>query len=128
MREFQFRQMASALVHRGVPLEQITSISVLARRESVDMICDFFTERSGRPDTSLLGGFLAVLRPLALYRLKDRGFTDWIGRRTKRLFGRTKRFGMTDKNRRRLAVFRDSRQVRDLLLLPYKLLKRAESG
>jgi integrase len=35
---------------------------------------------------------------------------------------------MTQKNRRRLAVFRDPKHVRDLLLLPYKLLKRAESG
>ncbi|MBV8525670.1 MAG: hypothetical protein JOY71_26735 [Acetobacteraceae bacterium] len=66
------------------------------------MICDFFTERSGPQDSSQVGGFLAVLRPLALYHLKDRDLADWIGRRTKRLFGRTKRFGMTDKNRRRL--------------------------
>ena len=46
----------------------------------------------------------------------------------KRLFGRTRRFGMTEKNRRRLAVFRDPQLIRDLLLLPYRLLKRAESG
>ncbi len=35
---------------------------------------------------------------------------------------------MTEKNRRRLAVFRDPQHVRDLLLLPYRLLKQAESG
>ena len=42
--------------------------------------------------------------------------------------GRWRRMGMTEKNRRRLAVFRDAQQVRDLLSLPYKLLKRAECG
>jgi hypothetical protein len=41
LREFQFRQMASALVHRGIPVESITSIGVLAERENVDPICDF---------------------------------------------------------------------------------------
>jgi hypothetical protein len=46
----------------------------------------------------------------------------------KRLAGGRRRFGMTEKHRRRLAVFRDPRHVRDLLLLPYKLLKRAEAG
>jgi integrase len=35
---------------------------------------------------------------------------------------------MTEKNRRRLSVFRDPQQIRNLLLLPYKLLKQAESG
>jgi hypothetical protein len=50
LREFQFRQMASALVHSGVAVDAITSISALARRENVNTICDFFVERSGRPD------------------------------------------------------------------------------
>jgi integrase len=35
---------------------------------------------------------------------------------------------MTEKNRRRLAAFRDPHQVRRLLLLPFKLLKQAEAG
>ena len=118
-REFQFRQMASALVHKGVAIEKITNISALARRENVDLICDFFIERrrSGRTACSS-SGFLRVLRPLALHRLKDRKLADWIDRRMRRLSGRTRRFGMTEKNRRRLAVFRDPQLIRDLLLLP----------
>lgn len=129
LREFQFRQMASALVHRGVPVAEITGVTMLARPDSVDRICEFFIDRRGRPDYSQLGGFLAVLRPLAAYHLKDRALAAWIGRRLRRLSGgRTRRVGMTEKNRRRLALFRDPQQVRDLLLLPYRLLKRAESG
>ena len=128
LREFQFRQMASALVHGGVAIEAITSITALASRENVDTICEFFIERAGRPDCVQLNGFLRVLRPVALHHLGDRGLADWIGRRMKRLAGGRRFFGMTEKNRRRLAVFRDPRHVRDLLLLPYKLLKRAESG
>lgn len=128
LREFQFRQMASALVHRGIRIEAINRISQLATRESVEMICDFFIERRGRSDCVQLNGFLAVLRPLAIQHLKDRALADWIGRRMKRLMGRTRRFGMTEKNRRRLSVFRDPRHIRDLLLLPYRLLKQAESG
>ena len=129
LREFQLRQMASALVHRGVPVAAITGVTMLSHRDSVNRICDFFIERRGRPDCVQLGGMLAVLRPMAAYHLKDRELAAWIGRRLKRLSGgRTRRFGMTERNRRRLAMFRDPQQVRDLLLLPYKLLKRAESG
>jgi integrase len=127
-REFQFGQMASALVHRGVAIEAITSITTLASQENVDTICEFFIERAGRPDCVQLNGFLRVLRPLALHNLGDKGLAEWINRRMKRLAGGQRRFGMTEKNRRRLAVFRDPRHVRDLLFLPYKLLKRAEAG
>ena len=42
--------------------------------------------------------------------------------------GRGRQHGMTEKNRRRLSVFRNAQHVRDLLLLPFKLLKRAETG
>ena len=128
LREFQFRQMASALVHGGVPIEAITRVRDLARRDNVDLICEFFVRRHGRPDSVQLNGFLRVLRPIALHHLKDTHLADWIGRRLKRLFGRRRQFGMTEKNRRRLAVFRDPRHVRDLLLLPYRLLKQAETG
>ena len=129
LREFQFRQMASALVHRGVPIEVITDIGALAQREHVDMICAFFAERHGRPMPGQLQGFLGALRPVALYHLKDRGLAEWIGRRLRRLAaGRGRRFGITEKNRRRVAVFQDPKHMRDLLLLPYRLLKRAKSG
>jgi integrase len=128
LREFQFRQMASALVHRGVPAENITTIAALAQRENVDLICDFFIERLGRTDCVQLDGFLHILRSLALHRLQNRELADWIRRRLRRLSGRGRRFGMREKNRRRLAVFRDPQHVRQLLLLPYRLLKRAESG
>jgi len=127
LREFQFRQMASALVHQGVPTEEITTIGMLAHRESVDRICDFFIERRGR-GCQQLHQFLGILRLIALRDLGDRERADWIGRRLKRLSAGHRRFGMTEKNRRRIAVFRYPQQVRDLLLLPYRLLKRAESG
>jgi hypothetical protein len=121
--------MASALVHRGVPIAAITGIGMLARRESVEAICDFFIEWHGRPDCGQLNQFLRILRPIAQYHLNDASLARWISRRMTRLAGgRWRRVGMTEKNRRRLAVFRDPRHVRDLLLLPYKLLKRAESG
>ena len=127
-REFQFRQMSSALVHTGVPIEEVTGVDVLVRRENVDRICAFFTERSGRPDQRQMIEFLRFLRPVALHHVKDRALADWISRRVRRLTRGRRQVGMTEKNRRRLAVFRDPRHVRDLLLLPYKLLKRAESG
>lgn len=129
LREFQFRQMASALVHRGIPIEAITSLGSLATRESVNTICEFFIERSGRPDCVQLNAFLRVLGPIARFHLKDAVLADWISRRAKRLSGgQGRRVGMTEKNRRRLAVFRDPQQVRQLMLLPFRLLKRARSG
>jgi hypothetical protein len=129
LREFQLRQLASALVHQGVPIEEITSVDILARRDHVDLICEFFIQHHGRPDSVQLMNLMSALRPIALHLLKDRDLADWVSRRQKRLWGgSTRRFGMTEKNRRRLAVFRDPQHVRDLLLLPYRLLKRAESG
>ncbi len=129
LREFQLRQMASAMVHTGTPIDEITSVGMLANRENLDAICDFFSERSRGTTCVQLEGCLLVLRSIALHRLKDKDLADRISRRVRRLFGgRNRRVDLTEKNRRRLAVFRDPRQVRDLLLLPYKLLKRAESG
>jgi integrase len=129
IREFQFRQLASALLHRGVSVADITDISLLARRDNVDLICEFFIAHHGRPDSVQLEGLLAALRLIAIHRLKDRETADWISRRMRRLSGSpSHRYGMTEKNRRRLAVFRDPTHVRELLLLPFALLKRAESG
>jgi integrase len=126
MREFQLRQAASALVHQGVPISEVDCIAVLARRDNVTRICEFYSERMGRPDCSAILGFLAVLRPFVRYHLEDADLVNWISRRLRRLGGR--RFGVTERNRRRLAVFRDPKHVRDLLLLPFRLLKRAETG
>jgi len=93
------------------------------------LICEFFIDHHGRSDSVQLSNLLSTLRPIALHRLTDRDLADWISRRQKRLSGGwARRSGMTEKNRRRLAVFRDPQHVRDLLLLPYRLLKRAEAG
>jgi integrase len=128
-REFQLRQAASALVHRGLPIESLTCVTDLATRDNIDRICDFFIEHHGRPDGSQLDAVLQLLRRIALQHLKDQGLAQGIRRRMLRLSGpRWRRMGMTEKNRRRLAVFRDPHQIRDLLFLPYRLLKRAESG
>lgn len=129
LREFQVRQMASALVHQGVPIEDITSVMALATPLNIDIICEFFINRNGRPNCSQLQGFLILLGSLAKYHIKDQQLTELINRRRRKLAGgKGRRVGMTEKNRRRIAVFRDPRLVRDMLLLPYKLLKRAESG
>jgi hypothetical protein len=130
-REFQFRQMASALMHEGVPSAEIITLNQLVERQSVEKICDFFIGRrsGGGPPNGQLVDLLRILRPIAIYHTNDRSQAEWIFRRMKRLSGgRGRRFGMTEKNRRRLCVFRDPQHVRDLLLLPYKLLKRAETG
>jgi len=125
----QSAALQEALVHRGVAINEITGISMLARPDNVDLICEFFIAHHGRPDAVQLVGLLAALRLIALHQLKDRGLADWISRRAKRLSGsQGRRYGMTQKNRRRLAVFHDPKHVRDLLLLPFALLKRAESG
>ena len=121
--------MASAVVHRGVPIAEVISLTTLATKENVDLICEFFVERSGRPDCSQLQGMLTLLGSIARHKLGDGQLAEFIHRRRRRLAGGSgRRVGMTEKNRRRIALFRDPRLVRDMLLLPYKLLKRAESG
>jgi integrase len=129
LRAFQFRQMASALVHRGVALVTLDDIAVLTHRPHIDKICEFFIAHSGGTGGTQLVQFLQVLRPYVLQRLRDTELAAWIGRRIRRLLGgRPQRGGITAKNRRRLAIFRDPAQVRDLVLLPLRLLKRAEVG
>ena len=128
-REFQLRQIASVLIHTGVPNPELQSVAALATRENVNLVCQFFEQHHGRPDSAQIKGLLTILRPLARYHLKDPALTKWLARRQKVLCkGNTRRVGLTEKNRRRLAVFRDPNQVRDLVLLPFKLLKWAEAG
>ena len=128
-REFQLRQIASALVHMGIEVSTIRTVGGLVSRDNVNLICEFFERHHGRPGSEQIKHLLTALRPLARYHLKDAALTKWLGSRLKReCRGRTRRVGLTDKNRRRLAVFRDPNQVRELLLLPYKLLKRAETA
>ena len=128
LREFQFRQMASVLVHRGVPATELNDIGDLARREHIGRMAEFFAERhAGRRSSSLIV-LLNALRPMVRNWLKDLDLARWISRYRARMFGRHAPVGMTEKNRRRLSLFQDPRLVRDLLLLPYKLLKRAEAG
>ena len=99
----------------------ITNIGALAQREHVDMICAFFADCHGRLMPGQLQDFLVAPRPVALYHLNDRGLAEWIGRRLPRLAaGRGRRFGITEKNRRRLPSSRTLKHMRDLLLLPYR--------
>ena len=128
-REFQLRQIASALVHMGVEVSTIRSVGGLVSRENVNLTCAFFEQHHGRPGSEQIKHLLIALRPIARHHLKDAALTQWLGLRLKReCRGRTRRVGLTQKNRRRLAVFRDPNQVRDLILLPFKLLKWAEAG
>lgn len=129
MREFNIRQIASALVHSGIGVERLRTIADLPSREFMDLVCEFFARRLGRPDATQIRMLLDILRSLARWQCKDETLARAISRRASKLSGRTgRRVGMTEKNRRRLAPFYSEKMVRDLLMLPMALASRASKA
>ena len=74
-REFQFRQMASALVHGGVPMEEITTLNQPSSGRTSTRSAEFFIGAApgGGPPNGQLIDLLRILRPIALSNdIKDR--------------------------------------------------------
>jgi integrase len=118
--------LASALVHSGIPVEQLTSIAVLVQPDNVERALRFLYERAGRR--------MIVQIELLAWRARkfatDAGVPDEDVARLRELYARVvragpSRRGMTDKNRRLLDHLDDPAFVHRLVTLPFRLMAAA---
>jgi site-specific recombinase XerD len=126
-REFSLRQIASVLVHGGVPIDTLNAVTDLASRDNMDLLCQFYGERfMGRGNSVQVITLLDILRGIARHQMKDEMLAKILSKRIKKLCGKGgRRRGMTKKNKDRLLPFQDPKKVRDFLLLPLALYQRA---
>jgi integrase len=120
-----FRQFASALVHTGhLPVEAITSLSILFQPEAFKAALRFFLDRSGKK-TQRVHNLARSMRLIA----KHYGRLDEATRATLEKVCRKldpgNRRQMTERNRKRLSQFDDPRNVARLLTFPEREAKRA---
>jgi hypothetical protein len=119
------RQFASALVARGRPIEEITSLATLVEFDAYKEGLRFFLERNGDSPPTWLSGMAATLLAIARHHVKlppeEIERLSTIKRRLK-----VDQPGLTDKNKQRLAQFDDPHNVELLMLLPRRLVDRAE--
>ena len=120
MRRKQLRQIATALVCKGIPINSITALAVLAETEHARLILKFFYDRLGK--TGYLHQQALLLKTIAKSWSKApvadvQTITDFAKRSAVR------RDGMTDKNRERLRQFDDPVNVQRLLRLGAKIFE-----
>lgn len=124
-REFALRQAASALVHSGTPIAEVTNFQVLTELSNVRTALTFFLERASAT-RNCQASFIALF----LYLLAR----DWVKRpetEVREIYGYFKKIhpqqqGLTEKNKRRLRQFDDPANVRRFFDLPQVLLQEAE--
>ena len=119
------RQFASALVARGRPIEEITSLATLVEFDAYKDGLRFFLERNDDSPPTWLSGMAATLLAIARHHLKLPPEEIERLRNIKRRL-KVDRPGLTDKNKQRLAQFDDPHNVELLMLLPRRLVDRAE--
>ena len=119
-RMFQLRMFASALVHRNVPLDRITSLRTLVEIANFKEAVRFLLDRNNGNTTEAIYNCATAIKHMARHHLKinpdDLREMDRICCRI-----RVRSCGLTDKNKRRLGQFDDPFNVAALLLLPAKL-------
>ena len=123
----KLRFFASALVHAGVPIEEIENLADLVDPVKAERGLQWMYDRDGKKTTGL-SDMATLLRGVArrYVRLPDEAQErlDFLVSRT----AMPARKGLTDKNRARLRPLNDEQTLERLLLLPERLFDRAETG
>jgi integrase len=120
-RERQFRQFASALVHRGRDPQTVRGLADLVAVDTFKDGLRFFLERTGNEKTKAVHDLACALKALARHQVKvDAVQLDRLRSICRQLDpgGR----GLTDKNRDLLRQFDDERNLASLLLLPERVV------
>jgi len=120
----QIRRFASALVHSGVPIEQVTSLAVLVETNNFRDGLRFYVERLGGIKPSLFemtATLVVVARDYVRVEATD---LAELKRMKDKLRCRSR--GMTDKNRERLRPLLDRRNQARFLNLTETLLDEAK--
>ena len=124
-RDFQLRQLASALVHQGMGPHEITSLGVMTELSNTRLALKFFLDRSDNKPTVQIAQLAHLLRSIAKYHLEA---SSEVIAEYSRLVNRLtpERHGMTDKNRDKLRQFEDPQNVHALLEYPSTAVRRLD--
>lgn len=123
-RVFQIRMFASALVHRGHPIENITSLAYLVEIEHFRNGLRFLLERGDGQPTEAIHGLAMGIKAIARHHVRvDADHLEKLRRICKKLDLEVE--GVREKNRERLLQFEDPYNLAALLHLPEKLVHLA---
>lgn len=124
-RRFQIQEVASALVHSGKPVPQITSLAVLVDMTNLKAALRWMMSRFNDKPTEAIKGVAVCLQAIAAHHVGvDPGHLNDIRGIVRRL-GRDAD-GLREKNRQRLLQLEDSENLAALLHLPTVLVSKAE--
>lgn len=124
-RQFQLREVASALVHAGMPISQINSLAVLVDFNNIKRALRWMMGRFDDKPTEAIKGVAVCLQAVARHHVRqDESEIKSIAALIKRL-GRDAD-GLREKNRQRLMQLDDPANLAKLLHLPAALVKIAQ--
>lgn len=104
MRRTQLRQLATASVRSGIPVEDITSLASLVQPDNAERALRFLYGRAGDQNTKYLHQQATLLKTVARHWVKaDPVQVDAVATFARNL--KVKKTGMTPKNRARLRQF-----------------------
>jgi site-specific recombinase XerD len=129
-RIFDCRYTASALVKVGMQPAEIVNLAILLKPANIDKVIAFIADRLGTQNAPTKIRVLAALLGLAKFGPPNcRKYTEALKGRLKTAVSQSGRklVTMTEKNRHRVAAFKDPATVRRLLNLPIVLMKKADA-
>jgi integrase len=126
-RRKQIRQLASAAVHYGCPIQEMASLADLVKAANVERALRFLWDRGGQVKTESLHQQAILLRNLARHWAKASASDLKYAEERCRGFA-VKKNGMVEKNRLLLAQFDDPANVNALLGLPGRLLREVQDN
>jgi integrase len=126
-RERQLRMAASALIHKGVPKEDLTSLRSMLTFERFQLILRYFLDRNCGKPSPQLRYIASFLKTVAKYWLKlDEEALQPFDKLSRRLNQSNRGRGLTPKNRARLRPFDDPHMVQRFLELPFQIREDVE--
>lgn len=123
----QIIRFASELVHAGVPIEEIDSISVLLTPEMAEKGLRQMLSRTDNKTTRFISEVASLLRNLSRITSRTEETQKKLASFASRLATAPQR-GMTRKNRDRLRCLQDDASTHRLLNLPDRLFSHPPSG
>lgn len=120
------RMLLAAAVHSGVPIETVTSLSVLTARANAKAILDWHWKRAGSRVTDQTGVLSDTLRVIAKYHVRLPAGSMEKLLPVLRKAKPPKRKTMTDKNMRVLRQLEDPTRRAQILHLPRQMMRLAE--
>lgn len=118
---------ATALVHSGFSVSQITGLDVLVCSENAIAALRFLYERAGGKSTGHIYQIATLLKTIARHHVRlDHEAIARLGTRCRALKPPT--IGLTEKNKRFLRQFADVKKLASLVTLPRRIIEAATRG